>query len=68
MRTAEIWKLDTLLTDEELALLDVALSDAVAEYSNMKNMTEIVHKLIKLRAQLTTDAFPYHPEEEFDND
>ena len=67
MRTTEIWNLDTLLTDEELELLNVAISDAVSEYRNL-NMTEITRKLIKLRTQLVTDAHPYHPEEGFEND
>lgn len=67
MRTTEIWNLDTLLTDEELDLLAVAIAGAAAEYRSQNN-TELVEKFVKLGTQLINDSTPYHPEEEFDND
>lgn len=67
MRTDEIWCLDTLLTDEERCLLDVAIAGAVA-WSRCCNDTELTDKLVKLGTQLINDSQPYHPEEEFEND
>lgn len=67
MRTAEIWNLDTLLTDEELDLLAVAIAGVVAEYRS-RNNHELADKLVKLGTQIINDTHTYHPEEEFEHD
>ena len=67
MRTTEIWYLSTMLTDEELDLLAVAIAGAAAEYRSQNN-DELVSKFVKLGTQLINDSTPYHPEEDFEND
>ena len=67
MKPAEIWKLDTLLTDEELDLLAFSIASSLAVCRG-RDMDKIASKLGKLGTRLINEAYPYHPEEEFEND